>query len=178
MTDVRATNQWVVLLVGGLFSVLLGAVLILWPGQTLTVITSVFGLVVIVSGVARFFAAMLDGEGEGRWVLMASGVVGVALGAVVFTNPSGAIGVIVLITGGFWLAFGMVDLYRAFTDDRLPDRGVRKVFGMFAIVLGILVLVWPAPTVLVMAIVTGVYAVIFGVLELVTALAIRTLTHG
>ena len=104
---------------------------------------------------------------------MLSSIVGVVLGVVVLKNPTATIGVIVLITAIFWLISGMVDLFRGITNSSLPDRGARIAFGALAAALGVVVLVWPAPTVLVFAVLAGIYAVFFGILEIVSAFALK-----
>jgi uncharacterized membrane protein HdeD (DUF308 family) len=166
-------KSWWLLLLLGLISIAVGGLLIFWPGQTLTVITSIFGFFMILSGVVRFFVAIFAGNVEGRWLLMIASIVGVVLGVVVLKNPTATIGVIVLITAIFWLISGMVDLFRGITDTSLPDRGARVAFGALAAILGVVVLVWPAPTVLVFAVLAGIYAVVFGFLEIVSAFALK-----
>jgi uncharacterized membrane protein HdeD (DUF308 family) len=166
-------KSWWLLILLGLISIAVGGLLIFWPGQTLTVITSIFGFFMILSGVVRFFVAIFAGNFEGRWLLMIASIVGVVLGVVVLKNPTATIGVIVLITAIFWLISGMVDLFRGITNTSLPDRGARIAFGALAAILGVVVLVWPAPTVLVFAVLAGIYAVFFGFLEIVSAFALK-----
>lgn len=166
-------KSWWLLLLMGLFSIGVGGLLMFWPGQTLTVITSIFGFFMILSGVVRFAVAIFAGNVEGRWLLVLASIVGVVLGVVIMKNPTATIGVVVLITAIFWLISGMVDLFRGITDSSLPDRGARIAFGAVAAVLGVVVLVWPAPTVLVFAVLAGIYAVVFGVLEIVSAFALK-----
>lgn len=166
-------KSWWLLLVMGLVSVAVGGLLIFWPGQTLTVITSIFGFFMILSGLVRFAVAIFAGGTEGRWLLVLASIVGVVLGVVIMKNPTATIGVVVLITAIFWLISGMVDLFRGITDGSLADRGARIAFGALAAVLGVVILVWPAPTVLVFAVLAGIYAVFFGVLEIISAFALK-----
>lgn len=166
-------RSWWLLLIMGLISIGVGGLLMFWPGQTLTVITSIFGFFMILSGVVRFAVAIFAGNVEGRWLLVLASIVGVVLGVVIMKNPTATIGVVVLITAIFWLISGMVDLFRGITDSGLPDRGARIAFGAVAAILGVVVLVWPAPTVLVFAVLAGIYAVVFGILEIVSAFALK-----
>lgn len=164
---------WWLLLLLGVVSVALGALLIFWPGQTLTVVTSIFGLFMVFSGLVRFFVAVFDSESDQRWMMAVSGIIGVALGVIVMRNPESVIRVIVLITAIFWLISGMVDLFRGLTDSAMPDRGLRIGLGSLTAAFGVAILLWPEPTVLVFAIFAGVYAMFFGVLEIVAALQIK-----
>jgi uncharacterized membrane protein HdeD (DUF308 family) len=164
---------WWLLLVLGIVSVALGALLIFWPGRTLTVVTAIFGLFMIFSGVVRFFVAVFDSGSEQRWLMVFSGIIGVVLGVIVMKNPEAVIHIIVLITAIFWLISGMVDLFRGLTDSALPDRAVRIGFGALSAAFGVAILLWPAPTVLVFAVFAGVYMMFFGVIEIVVALHIK-----
>jgi uncharacterized membrane protein HdeD (DUF308 family) len=164
---------WWLLLLLGIVSVVLGALLIFWPGQTLTVVTSIFGIFMIFSGVVRFFIAVFDSGSEQRWLMVFSGIIGVVLGVIVMKNPEAVVRIIVLITAIFWLISGMVDLFRGLTDSGMPDRGLRIGFGALSAAFGVAILLWPAPTVLVFAVFAGVYAMFFGVLEILAAFQIK-----
>ena len=166
-------NLWWLLLLLGIVSVAIGVLLIFWPGKTLTVVTSVFGLFMIFSGLVRFFIAVFDSASEHRWLTVFSGIIGVVLGVVVVKNPEAVVGVIVLITAIFWLISGMVDLFRGLTDSEMPDRGTRVAFGVLSAGMGAAILIWPEPTVLVLAVFVGVYALVFGVIEILAAFQIK-----
>lgn len=171
MEDIKSV--WWLLLVLGVVSVGIGVLLIFWPGQTLTVVTSIFGLYMIFSGVVRFFIAVFDSDSEQRWLMAFSGIIGVVLGVVVMKNPEAVIGIVVLITAIFWLISGMVDLFRGLADKDMPDRGLRIGFGALSAAFGVAILLWPAPTVLVVAVFAGVYAMFFGVLDILAAFQIK-----
>lgn len=172
MAELR--RAWWLLLVFGIFSVGIGVLLIVWPGQTLAVVTMLFGILMIVSGLVRFVLAVMDSGSEHRWLLVIWAILGVVLGVVVLRNPGEVIWLIVLLTGILWIVGGMVDLFRGIADSDAPDRGVRVVFGILSGLFGVLILLWPAPSVLVFAIFAGAYAIFFGVLEIVAAFQLRS----
>jgi uncharacterized membrane protein HdeD (DUF308 family) len=147
--------------------------LIVWPGRTLAVVTILFGSLMLVSGVVRFIQALFGEGSDHRWLLVLSAVLSVVLGIVIVRNPAALVWLIVLLTGILWIVGGMVDLFRGVADTHMPDRGVRVVFGALSALFGVVILLWPAPTVLVLAFLAGAYSVFFGVLEIVAALQIR-----
>ena len=180
MTDLETTEAmselkrvWWVLLLFGLISVGSGIALIMWPGQTLAVVTILFGSLMIVSGIVRFVMAIIDSGSEHRWLLVLSSILSVVLGVVIVRNPGSAIWLMVLIVGILWIVGGMTDLFRGIADKELPDRGVRIVFGVLSAVFGVVILLWPAPSVLVFALFAGAYSVFFGVLEIVAAFQLK-----
>ena len=166
-------KSWWVLLVFGIISILLGGILIFWPEQTLTVVTTLVGLFMIIAGVVRFFMAIFSSQIEHRWMLAIFGMIGVALGVIIMRNPTETIKVIVLITALFWIIGGMVDFFRGITDSTAPDRGLRIAFGALSALFGVILLAWPDVTVTVFAILVGIYIVLLGILEIVASFQIK-----
>lgn len=169
--DLKKT--WWLLFVLGAASVIIGGLLMFWPDRTLTVVTTIVGFFMIIAGVIRFLVAVFDSGSEERWLMAIAGIVGVALGVVVVRNPETTIKVVVLITGVFWLISGMVDFFRGVSNGNLPDRSLRIVFGAITALFGVVVLVWPSMTVTVFAVLTGLYIVFFGLLEIVAAFQLK-----
>lgn len=166
-------KSWWVLLGFGILSILMGGLLIFWPGQTLTVVTTIVGLFMIIAGVVRFFLAIFASPVDHRWLLAFIGIIGVALGVVIVRNPETTIMVIVLITALFWIIGGMVDFFRGLTDSTAPDRGLRIGFGALSALFGVILLAWPDVTVTVFAILVGIYIIVLGILEVVASFQIK-----
>jgi uncharacterized membrane protein HdeD (DUF308 family) len=166
-------KAWWLLLVSGIVSVIVGGLLIFWPGATITVVTAIVGFLMIVTGLVRFFVAVFDSHAEDRWLMVFAGIIGIVLGVVVMKNPEGTIKVIALIVAVFWLIAGLVDFFRGLTNSSLPDRTIRIVFGLTSALFGIVILVWPAITIGVFAILAGIYSVFFGVLEIIASFQIK-----
>jgi len=173
MTAVDVTNtiddlkkSWWILVVSGVLSIAIGLLLIFWPGRTLTVVTTLFGVLMILSGVVRFLQAVFSPGTDQRWLLLISAILGVILGVVVVRNPQSVIAMIVLLSALFWIVGGMVDLFRGLADASLPDRGAHIGLGAISVLFGVVMLVWPAPTVMVFAIMAGVYSIVYGCFEI------------
>lgn len=61
-----ARNTWQLLLLIGITSVVLGVVILMWPGKTALVAGVLFGVYLIVSGVGYMFAAFGAHSGAAR----------------------------------------------------------------------------------------------------------------
>ncbi len=166
-------SYWWLLLISGILSILIGAALLFWPGKTLTVVGFLVGIWMLFFGIMRFLVALFGGDTDGRWVLMIVGVVGIVLGIVVMRNPAETIAIIVLIAAIFWIISGLVDVFRGIGDSAMESRGWVIAGGALAVAAGAVVLLWPAASVLVLAIIAGVFFVIDGVLEIVAGLQIK-----
>ncbi|MEN8040150.1 MAG: DUF308 domain-containing protein [Actinomycetota bacterium] len=164
---------WWLFLVSGIVSLVIGGMLIFWPGATLAVVTAVIGFFMIVSGLIRFLVAIFDTHAQERWLIAIAGIIGIVLGVIVMKNPESTINVIVLIVAVFWLFAGLVDFFRGLTNAALPDRTLRIVFGLMSALFGIVVLVWPAITIGIFAVLAGIYTAFFGILEILAAFQIK-----
>ncbi|GAA4900075.1 HdeD family acid-resistance protein [Streptomonospora salina] len=111
------------------------------------------------------------------WVLAVRGAAAVLFGFVALLWPgitaialAAAFGVYALVDGVFagWAAL------RAQEDDRIPLVS-EAVLG---VVVGLVVLAWPVATVLVLTVLLGLWAIVTGLFEIVTAYRLRREIHG
>lgn len=164
---------WWLFLVSGLFSLFIGATLVLWPGKTLTVVGWLIGLWMLFFGVLRVVMALFGGKADGRWIVLIVGIVGIVLGIVVMKNPAGTIGIIALIAAIFWIISGIIDVFRAITDGDMPSRGWVIFGGLAAIGAGAVLLLWPAATVTVLAIIAGIFFFIDGIMQILAGFELK-----
>jgi uncharacterized membrane protein HdeD (DUF308 family) len=108
-----APRWW--LAVVGIAGVLAGALTFVWPGMTALVLLMFIASWAIVIGVLQIWGAIrLRKEIEGEWLLGLSGVLSVAFGVIMFTQPgAGALAVVWLI-GWFAILAGCVYIGLAF----------------------------------------------------------------
>lgn len=166
-------GSWWLLLVSGIVSLVLGGALIFATQGTLTLVATLIGIWILLIGLIRFLMATFDSDLEDRWVVAIVGIVGVVLGVVVIRNQEAAIATVVVLVGVYWLIAGLVDLFRAMSDRDAPQRGWRITGGLLSIAAGVVVLLWPAASVQVLAFIAGIYLVVAGVVEIVGSLRLR-----
>ncbi|MEN8112793.1 MAG: HdeD family acid-resistance protein [Actinomycetota bacterium] len=166
-------NYWWLFLVSGVLSVGIGAALLFWPDKTLGVVGWLIGFWMLFFGIIRFLIALFGGKADGRWVLLFISLIGIALGIVVMKNPAETIGVIVIIAAIFWIISGLVDVFRGIQDGDLPGRGWVIFGGALAIIAGVIVVLWPEASILVLAIIAGIYFLMDGALQIVAAFKIK-----
>ena len=78
-------HKWKVLLGSGVLAIILGVLMLVWPGKTVLVATVLFGLSLLVFGGAQlFFAMAAELSGGGRALLFLSGAVSVILAVLTF----------------------------------------------------------------------------------------------
>jgi uncharacterized membrane protein HdeD (DUF308 family) len=167
--------SWGALLASGAVSVVIGLLVVFWPGVTVGVVAVLFGLQLLVHGVFRIVQSVTvtDASGGGRVMFALLGLLSIIVGVLCLRNVLQTVAVLALLLGLFWLVGGIIELIQAAGDGSRPDRGLTAVRGAVATLAGIVVLVWPAMTVTTLAVVLGLWLVIFGVLAIVAGLRSR-----
>jgi uncharacterized membrane protein HdeD (DUF308 family) len=82
-----------------------------------------------------------------------------------------------LLLGIFWIVSGAVELFTAPSHRQMPHRGWNAVMGIVSVLAGIVVLVYPGISLLVLAVVLGVWLIVFGAMQITVAFRIRSLAH-
>jgi uncharacterized membrane protein HdeD (DUF308 family) len=106
------------------------------------------------------------------WVVALRGVAAVLFGIAAFAWPGATLAVLVLLFGAYAVVDGVFALIYAFGSGR-PFRGMRVVEGLAGIALGVVALAWPGITTLALLYLIAAWAVVTGILEIVTAIGLR-----
>lgn len=119
---------------------------------------------------ARARRALRDlGDRLPPWAAVVLGAAATALGAAVVLRPFASLAVLVVAVVAAFVALGVVELVGdgGTTPDARGPRALRVVRGLLFLALAVAVLVWPAPTIGVVALLVGVGLVVAGVLDVV-----------
>ena len=79
---------------------------------------------------------------------------------------------------GWVFAYGVIDIFTAISHREMPDRGWAAVTGVLSAIAGIIVLAYPGLTLLGLAVILGIWLLVFGILEMTAAFRLRALTHA
>lgn len=119
---------------------------------------------------ARARRALRDlGDRLPPWAAVVLGAAATALGAAVVLRPFASLAVLVVAVVAAFVVLGVVELVGdgGTTPDARGPRALRVVRGLLFLALAVAVLVWPAPTIGVVALLVGVGLVVAGVLDVV-----------
>ncbi|MFI6587981.1 HdeD family acid-resistance protein [Embleya sp. NPDC050493] len=162
-----------VLLVLALASVVLGAVVLAWPTQTVRVVAVLFGLYLLVSGLMQLaLSAGALFSGGMRAVLIVSGLLSVVLGIVCLGGGSRSVTVLAVLIGIGWLVRGIAELAGAAATGGLPGRGWVVFFGIVDIAAGIVLIAAPVSSTKVLAVLAGIVLVVLGLIGAVVAIGL------
>jgi uncharacterized membrane protein HdeD (DUF308 family) len=170
-------RSWGWLLMLGVFTLLFGVVLLVWPGKTLVVIAAFLGIYLLLSGIFQIVAgfATTGLDGGMRALAIVAGIVSVLLGLFAFRSITHSVVLLVLLIGFGWLFRGLVRMIAAIADKTTVARGWQIAEGLLGALAGVVILVWPAPSLQVLAWVSGVILVLLGLIEVFAAFKVRRL---
>jgi uncharacterized membrane protein HdeD (DUF308 family) len=70
---------------------------------------------------------------------------------------------------------GLIEFFTAYSDHGSPARGFRIVMGVLAFAAGVVTLVVPHLTLGVLAVIMGIWLILYGVLQIALSLQLRHL---
>ena len=161
----------------GLLTAILGVVILVWPGPSIEVASGVFGVYLVMSGVALAVLALsLPTSTAGRVLNFVSGVASVLLGVLAFRHFGQGYATLLL---AIWVGVGFVlrgvsALATAITDKQLPGRGWAIFFGTVSVIAGVVVVAFPFDSIVTLALVVGIWLIVLGVIEVVSGLSLRS----
>jgi uncharacterized membrane protein HdeD (DUF308 family) len=167
--------SWSSLVFRGLASILFGIVAFAWPGVTLAALTLLFGVYVLVDGIAALYVAFHRGPHHHRWLLVFDGLCGIAAAAVTLFWPGITLLALIFVVGIRFIVSGGLQIATAVEmRSELRTPVLYGLAGVASIVLGVLAFVVPAVTALVLVTMLAAYSIVFGIMLLVLAARVRS----
>src|SRR6185295_3696134 len=182
MTNVREPRPsllhhlWKSALLSGLLAVILGVLVLVWPGKSIIVAAVFLGIYLVVSGVAQvIFAFSLPVSAASRILLFVSGAASLVLAVLAFRHFGEGYAVLLL---AIWIGVGFIfrgvaTTVAAISDPTLPARGWNIFIGVISLIAGVVIMASPFESIVTLAIVVGVWLIVLGVFEVVSAFGIR-----
>jgi uncharacterized membrane protein HdeD (DUF308 family) len=156
----------------GLASVILGVMILAWPGISLFALTIVVGVYAIAIGVVELGAAFSSELKKERGWLIVSGLLGIAVGVAIIAWPGISSLALLYVIGAYAIALGILVVVAGF---RLPldgrDTALTTLTGLVAIMFGIVMFAKPGAGALALLALIAAFALVTGVSELLVALA-------
>ncbi|MFC6012261.1 HdeD family acid-resistance protein [Nocardia lasii] len=174
-----AKKTWQTILVTGLLAVVLGIILLVWPGPSLLVAGVLFGIYMVVSGIFQLIAAFTHLPSTSFRVLsFISGVLSLIIGVFCFRDDLTSIVLLGLWIGISWLFRGIAVLFSAISETSgVPGRGWQIFYGIISALAGVILIVWPIGSVATLVLVVGIFLIIIGIMEVITAFGVRKDSH-
>ncbi len=173
----KISRNWWMFALRGVAAIIFGVVAFARPGQALQALVLLFGAYAFVDGIFAMFAGIAArGYFERWWAMLLEGVAGVVIGLLTFFWPGITALVLLyfiatwaLITGIFEIV-AAIQLRRVITGEWMLILG-----GLLSILFGVSLFVFPAAGAVSMIWVIGMYAIVFGISEIIFAFRLHGL---
>jgi uncharacterized membrane protein HdeD (DUF308 family) len=157
--------------ISGALSIALGVVIIIWPNISLYSLVIVFGAFTLARGVVGLITAFSTTMQEGKGWLVASSLLSIVVGVVVFFYTDMSALALLYVIGAYAIAIGIITIGGAFWLPMSTGDSVLFTLGGFlSILFGIVMFVHPGAGAAVVLALIAAYALVIGVVELVAAI--------
>jgi uncharacterized membrane protein HdeD (DUF308 family) len=171
-------HLWKSTLVSGILALVLGILVLAWPGKTLLIAAVLFGLYLLITGITQvFFAFSLHVSAGGRVLLFISGAASLILAVLAFrhfgSDPFTAILLLAIWIGVGFIFRGVATTVSAISDPGLPGRGWQIFLGVISLLAGIVMIASPFESIAILTLIVGIWLVVIGVFEIISSFAMR-----
>lgn len=169
-------RSWWVLVVYGVISVIFGVIAIVQPFQAGVALAWAFGIMALVEGVISVVALFGRDAGVSKGWLALYALASIVFGVLAVLYPVATAGALLLLLAAWLVVAGIFRIVFAIRVRReIQGEWLIALSGVLAIVLGVLIAVFPIAGLLTMMIWIGVGALVYGVLQIVGGFKVRKL---
>lgn len=146
----------------GAMMVVVGIILVAWPGKTVLVVVTLFGLGVFLYGLIELRQVF---AGEGDHLDLAAGLIALVNifgGVVIIATRFVSLGALAVVLGVYWVVAGVVGLLGGLAKPE--GRIERSTIGLLSLVAGLLALALPSVSLAVLVWFAGLWLILVGVI--------------
>jgi uncharacterized membrane protein HdeD (DUF308 family) len=118
-------------------------------------------------------SALLPPLARHWWVFLVRGLVAIAFGLLALFYPAATLVTFILFYGIFALVDGVFAVVSAIRGTGMGSRWWLALVGVLGIIAGLVTYFWPGITALALLTVIGVWALIYGIFEIIGAIRLR-----
>ena len=173
-------RSWGVLLFFGVVTVALGVAITFRPGGSVRVFAVLFGIWLLVVGLYRIILAIAQPrESAGsRFGMALFGLLAVLIGLLVLHHSFETVAVLGFIVGVFWVVGGLAELFAGLSHDAEGRRAGLVVLGLLSAFIGIVCLIYPGLSLVILAVLIGIGLIVYGIVEVMLAFQLRKLARS
>jgi uncharacterized membrane protein HdeD (DUF308 family) len=170
-------HLWKSTLVSGILALALGVLVLAWPGKTILIAATLFGIYLLITGIAQvIFAFSLHVSAGGRVLLFISGAASLVLAVLCFRHFGEGYAILLL---AIWIGVGFIfrgvaTSISAISDPTLPGRGWQIFVGIISLLAGIVMIASPFESLAILTLIVGIWLVVIGAFEIVSSFGIRS----
>ncbi|MDR0365620.1 MAG: DUF308 domain-containing protein [Bifidobacteriaceae bacterium] len=157
----------------GVLGLVLGVMILVWPGITVEAFALLVGIFFCIIGVARIVLGAVDSAFSAgiRVLNVILGLLLAGIGAVSIRYPGFGLLATVLLIGFAWIIEGAAAL--SLMPPPKQGRALAITFGVISLLAGGVLIIWPVESIFPLAIVAGVALVLGGILDIAQAFTLK-----
>jgi uncharacterized membrane protein HdeD (DUF308 family) len=138
----------------------------LWPGKTLLFVAVLIGVWLVIMGLVRLFQGVAGRElgTQKRFLFGTCGLLYLVVGVVCLGDVFTSLALLTVIVGLAWIIGGAAEIATGW------PRFWPTVLGALGMIAGVVVLLWPEPTLKAITVLVGIWFMLIGVIQMVLAL--------
>ena len=167
---------WWLILLRGIVALLFGILALISAQFVLLFLVYLFGAYVLLDGIMAIVVSLEERKSaSGWWVVLLLGIVGVIVGLLCFIHP-GNVAVLIFYLVAIWLIIsGLFVIISAFTLRAAGAEWLLVVVGVISIIVGIIFFIHPTSSILSIVWLLGIFALVYGIVQIVRAIQLRSL---
>ena len=167
---------WWSLVIRGAIAILFGIMALISVQFALLFLVYLFGAYALLDGIIAVILSLQERSIASRWwVLLLAGIFGIVLGLVTFFRPGPIILVIFYLVAAWLVITGIFEIISAFTLAAFGIEWLLVGAGVLSIIVSIIFFLHPAASILSIVWLLGVFALVYGVIQIVRAIQFRSL---
>ena len=173
--QISRTYWWLIIL-RAVVAILFGIMALISVQFALLFLVYLFGVYVLLDGIVAIILSLQERRSSsGWWVLFVLGIVGIVVGVLCFIHP-GNVALLIFYLVGIWLIIsGIIGILSAFTLRAAGGEGLLVIVGIVSIIVGIIFVIHPTTSILTIVWILGLFALIYGIIQIVRAIQLRSL---
>lgn len=154
--------------------IIIGVVLILYPGQTMDIVLMVIGILLLVAGIVGVILGV-KGQGAYQVYTMGGAVISIVGGAICLISPGLIESILPLVLGIVILATGVFNIGNAFSAKKAGASRwvVSLILAVITVILGVVILMNLNGTADLIARIIGIVYVYNGISTIIMSLALN-----
>jgi uncharacterized membrane protein HdeD (DUF308 family) len=167
----------------GIIALIFGLAFLLVPGFTLTLFLFLFGIFMIFAGLVLIGFSRSRAPGSGHRTLnVVEGLIDIAIGVLAIFAPGFTSLLAIYLVGAFLIIAGLFQLFEGFVAPRgtrtfgTSNRWILVGGGLFALIVGVLIVLFPEGGILALLWLIGIFLVIIGIVNIISGLRMGSTT--
>lgn len=169
------SKYWWAMILRGILAILFAILALFWTGFTLELLVLVFGAFVLVEGIVSIFGSVGAAEAHKEWwAYLLRGILGIVVGLLILFWSGITAAVFVYLIAIWAVLMGIIELWMSSKFiEGIPGKWAVTTVGILSILVGIIIMIFPYSSLIIITWLIGIFALISGISLIVFGFQIK-----